>query len=82
VRRRLRGLLAHQVVVVDEFVAVVDEQVGGRVLDPDADDGLVVFAQLAHQRREIGIAADDHEGVDVALGVAQVERVHDHADVG
>ena len=28
------GLGAHQVVVVNELIAVVDEQVGGGVLDP------------------------------------------------
>ncbi len=80
--RRLRALLAHEIVVIDELVAVIEEQIGGRVLDPDPDDRLGVLAQLAHQRREIRIAADDDEGVDVALGVAQVEGIDDHADVG
>jgi hypothetical protein len=74
--------LPHQVVVVDELVAVRDQQVRGRALDADADHELVVLAQLADQRREVRVAADDHEGVDVLLRVAQVERVHDHADVG
>jgi hypothetical protein len=73
---------AHQVVVVDELVAVGDQQVGGGVLDADADHRLVVLAQLADQRREIRVAADDDEGVDVLLRVAEVERVDDHADVG
>jgi hypothetical protein len=40
-----------------------------------------LFSRLAHQRREIGIAADDHEGVHVGLGVAEVERIDDHADI-
>src|SRR5258708_960645 len=85
-RRRLRCfarlLLAHQVVVVDERVAVGDQEVGGGLLHADADHGLVVLAQLAHERREIRVAAHDHEGVDVRLGVAEVERVDHHADVG
>jgi hypothetical protein len=74
--------LAHEVVVEDEFVAVGDQQVGGRLLDADADHVLGVLAQLGHQRRKVRIAADDHEGIDVRLGVAQVERIDDHADVG
>jgi hypothetical protein len=45
------------------------------LLDPDADHLLGVLAQLGHQRREVGIAADDDEGIDVALGVAEVEGV-------
>jgi hypothetical protein len=41
-------------------------------------------SQFATSRSEveIGVARDDHEGIDVGLGVAQVERVHHHADVG
>src|SRR5688572_6491455 len=92
-RRRFRRLaprallllalvLPHEIVVVDELVAVRDQQVRGRALHADADDELVVLAQLADERREVRVAADDHERVDVLLRVAQVERVHDHADVG
>ena len=65
-----------------KFVAVVDEQIGSRLLDPHADDRFVVFAQLAHERREIGVAADDGKGVDVALRVTKVERIDHHADIG
>jgi proline-specific peptidase len=74
--------LAHQVVVENEFIAVGHQQVGGRLLDADADHLLGVLAQLGHQRRKVGIAGDDDEGVDVGLGVAQVQRIDDHADVG
>ena len=73
---------AHQVVIKDEFIAVGDQQVGGRLLDADADYLLGVLAQLGDQRREIGVAADDDEGIDVRFGVAEVERIHDQADVG
>ncbi|CAB3921618.1 hypothetical protein LMG26846_05644 [Achromobacter insuavis] len=73
---------AGQVVIEDEFVAVGDQQVRGGLLDPHPDHLLVVLAQLGHQRREIGIAADDDEGVDVRLGVAEVQRVHHQPDVG
>ena len=78
----LRRFDTHQVVVIDEFVAVADKQIGGRFLDPNADDGLGVLAQFADKRGEIRVAADDDERVDVALRVAEVERIDDHADVG
>src|SRR5439155_11977661 len=48
----------------------------------DADDGFGVLAQFADKRREIRIAADDDKSIDVALGVAKVERIDDHADIG
>ena len=51
-------------------------------LTPTPITVLVVLAQLRHERREIRIAADDDERVDVRLGVAEVERVDDHPDVG
>ena len=81
-RERRGFLLAHEIIVVDELIAVGHEQIRGRILHPDTDDTLVVLAQLAHERREVRIAADDHEGLDMRFGVAQVERIDDHADVG
>src|SRR5687767_10075325 len=77
-RAPLLLVLAHQIVVVDELVAIGDQQVGAGVLHPYADHRLRVLTQLRHQRREIRVAADDDEGVDVLLGVAKVERVYDH----
>ena len=73
---------ANQIVVINELVAVVDKQVGGRFLHANADDRLGVLAELAHERREIRIAADDDERVDVALRVTKIERVDYHPDVG
>jgi hypothetical protein len=65
------------VLVVDELVAVGGEQVARRVLHPDADDGLAVLLELAHERREVAVARDDDEGVDVLLGVGELHRVDD-----
>src|SRR6202158_2452444 len=91
---RLRGLLAQavelrallrvapDVLVIDELVAVVDQQVGRGVLDADTDDVLVVLLELGHQRREVAVAREDHEGVQVLLGVRQVHGIDDHLDVG
>ena len=75
------GLLAHEVVVENEFVAVRDQEIGGRILDADADHRLVVLAQLGDERRKIRVAADDDERIDVRLGVAEVQRIDDHADI-
>src|SRR5436309_5276832 len=45
-RAALLLVLAHQVVVVNELIAVGDQEVRARVLDADADHGLRVLAQL------------------------------------
>src|SRR6202521_217756 len=91
---RLRGLLAQavelrallrvapDVLVIDELVAVVDQQVGRGVLDADADDVLVVLLELGHQRREAAVTREDYEGVQVLLGVRQVHGIDDHLDIG
>ena len=42
---------------------------------------LGVLAELADKRRKIGVSGDDHECVDVFFGVAEVERVNDHANI-
>src|SRR5580704_5757237 len=46
---RSAAFLAHQVVVINEFVAVADKKIRGRVLHSDSDHGLVVLPQLAYQ---------------------------------
>ena len=73
--------LAHQIVVINEFVAVGDQQVGTRLLDADADHPLRVLAQLRNQRREIRVAADDDKGIDMQLRIAEIEGIDDKADV-
>ena len=79
----LRALaFTHQIVVENELVAIGNQQVRGGLLDAHTDHLLGVFAQLGDERGEVGIAADDHKGVDVRLGVAQVQCVHHKADVG
>ena len=47
-----------------------------------ADDVLAQFLQLGDQRREVAVAGDDDEGVDVVLGIGQVHGVDAQADVG
>src|SRR5205085_75212 len=72
---------AHQVLVEDELVAVVDQQIARGVLHADADDVLVVLLQLGDERGEVGVAGGDDEEVDVLLGPAHVHGVDGHADV-
>src|SRR6266545_2654492 len=81
---QLRPLLGvpPDVLVIDELVAVVDQQVRGGVLHPDADDVLVVLLELGDERREVAVPREDDEGVEVLLGVGEVHRVDDHLDVG
>jgi hypothetical protein len=62
---------------VDELVAGAHEERRRRLLDGDANDPLVVLAQLVGQRAEVAVARGDHEGVDVLARVTQLERV-DH----
>src|SRR3546814_7714016 len=50
-----------------------------RISDWSSD---VCSSDLADQRREVGVAADDDEAVDVRLGIAEVEGIDDEADVG
>ena len=80
-RRGLRGL-ANQVVVVDELVAVGDQQVGGGAFHAAAEHAAIVLLELRDQRREVAVARDQGEDVDVLLGIAQIHGVDDHADVG
>ena len=51
--RQCTLVLAHQIVVKNEFVAVGNQQIRGRLLDPHTDDLLGVFAQLGDQGREV-----------------------------
>src|SRR5207249_6818452 len=81
-RTFLCWLYAHEIVVIDEFVAVANESIGRGLFNADADDGLVVLAQFADERRKVRIAANNDEGVDVTLGVTEIERIDDHANVG
>jgi hypothetical protein len=74
--------LTNQIIVKDELVAVRHQQIRGRALDAHTDHHLVVLPELGHQRRKVGITADDHEGIDMRLGVAQVQGIDHHADVG
>ena len=76
------GGLGGEAVVEDELVAVGDQQLAGRLAVADADDALVELAQLAHERREVAVAGDDDEGVDVLAAVGELHGVDRHLDVG
>src|SRR4029077_18253610 len=72
------AFLAHQVVVIEELVAVTDKEIRTRALDAYADDCLVVFAQFAHQRRKVGITAKNRKGIQMLFRIAKVQGVDDH----
>ncbi len=75
-------LVALQVLVVHELVAVVPQQVAGGGLHAHPDHPLAVLLELAHQGREIAVPGHDDKGVHVALGIGQVYGVHAKAYVG
>jgi len=57
-------------------------QVRGGALHAAADHPLVVLLELRDQGRKIAVAGKQGEDVDVMLGVAEVQRVDHHVDVG
>ena len=61
---------SQQVVIKNEFITIAHQQIRSRTLYADTDHHFVVFSEFAHQRREIGILADDDKGVDVFSGAA------------
>ena len=69
------------VLVVDELVAVRREQIARRLPHPHANHRLAVLLEAQHERREVGVARHDREGVDVLLGVGELHRVHHEPDV-
>jgi len=60
-------VVAPDVLVVDELVAVVDSG-SRRSSSPDSDDVFVVLLELRHQRREVRCRPRRDEGVEVLLG--------------
>src|SRR5690606_11945148 len=76
-----RLLLGDQIVVIDELVAARCEQIGRRAAHSAADHTLVVLFELRDERREVAIARQERECIDVRLRVAKIDRVDDHADV-
>ena len=69
-------------VVIDELIAVGDEQLARALAVAEADDALVQFAQLADQRREVAVAGHDDEVVEVLARVRELHGVHRQLDVG
>ena len=70
-----------QIIVENEFVAVGGQQIRGGAFDPHPHHRLVVFTQLADQRRKIGVPAQNNEGIHMRLCVAKIQSVNDHPDV-
>ena len=78
----LRTPGADEVFVGDELVAVPLHHQARERAAADHEDLLVVLFQLLDERDEVAVAADDHVGVDVAVGEGHLERVERQVDVG
>ena len=63
-------------------MAVALHHQAGEGAAADHEDLLVVLLQLFDERDEVAVAADDHVGVDVAVGERHLERVEREVDVG
>ena len=70
------------VLVEDELVADLREQGARRLAHAHANHGLVKLAQLRNERREVRVAREDREGVDVVLRQAHLDRIDGQTDVG
>ena len=76
------GAASDQVLVGDELVAVLLQDLAGEGAAADHEHLAVVLLQLLDQRHEVAVAADDDEGVDVAVGERHLQRVEGEVDVG
>ena len=63
-------------------MAVALHHQAGERAAADHEDLLVVLLQLLDEGDEVAVAADDHVGVDVAVGERHLERVEREVDVG
>ena len=72
---------AGEVVVGVVLVAILDQQVAGRLADPDADHVLPVLLQLDDHRREVAVAREQDERADLGAGEHQLDRVNGKPDV-
>ena len=71
-----------EIVVGEVFVAVLNQQVAGRLPNPNPDYVLPVLLQLDHHRREVAITREQDEGPDFRTGEDQLDGVDGEADVG
>ncbi len=63
------------------LIAVLNQQVGARLLDPHADDVLAVLLQLEHQAGEVAVTRHQDEGADLRPDEHQLQRVDGQTDV-
>ena len=73
---------ALDVLVEDELVADLGQKRARGFLHAHADHRLAELLELGDERREVRVAGEDGEGVDVVLREADLHRVHGKADVG
>src|SRR5260370_26270081 len=89
-RRFLRALggtgngaaIVEQRLITDELVTVLLQDRGGAGFAAHDEHGLAVLLQLVHERNKIAVAADDGEGVHVAMGKRHLQRIERQVDIG
>ena len=74
------GLL--EALVEDELVAALDQEAAGRATGAHADHAAVELFEALHGGREVAVARQQHEGVDVGAGERQLHGIDHQGDVG
>ena len=69
-------------VVAVVLVAVLHEQIAGRLTNTDADNVLAVFLELDDEAREVGVAGQQDDRADFRTREDELDRVDGEADVG
>ncbi len=80
-RARFFGRRFDEIVVIDELVAIGDEELRRRALDATANHAFIVFLELGNQWREIAVPGDESKEVNILLGVTKIDGVNDHSNV-
>src|SRR6478672_1149088 len=72
---------SNQIFIENKLVTVVDEEIGGRLLDSHSNDVTPIFAKLGYQRREIAVSRNQNKRIDMVLLVRKIQRIHDHSNI-
>ena len=78
----LRSLRRDQILVCDEFVAVLLQDDARKIAPADDEDFFVVLFQFLDKRDEIAVTANNHKSIDVIPGKRHLERIERQIDIG
>jgi hypothetical protein len=71
-----------QVVIGVVLIAILNQQVAGRLSNSDPNHVLPVLFQLDHHRRKVAVPRQENESADLGASEYQLDRVYRKADVG